>query len=92
MFYLYLSSTSFLSYLQSVKKTHAFPILIKKVCLLLKENKQQEFNTQSDNRLVYKAILQLEMLRFECALFPLLPSPLVDTSVLVTCCNLILWL
>lgn len=64
--------------------------LKKKIHLSLKVNKQQAFNTQSDNRLVYKAILQLDMLRFECALFPLLLAPLVDVSLLVVCCNLVL--
>lgn len=90
MFYLYLTKTSFLIYLHSVK-INPFPRR-KLIHLSFQENKQWEFNTQPDNRLVYKAILQLEMLRFECALFPLLPAPLVDTSVLAACCNLILWL
>lgn len=79
-------------YLHRVKtKQNTFPIT-QLSHLSLKENKQREFNTQSDNRLVCKAILQLEMLRFRCALFLLLPAPLVYKSILASCCNLILWL
>lgn len=93
MFYLHLTKTSFLIYLHRLKKN---PLQLKKkkklIRLSRKVSEQQEFNTQSDNRLVYKAILQLDMLRFECALFPLLLAPLIDVSLLAVCCNSVLWL